>query len=69
MEDARDLWNQVRCPILVIWGEESWGKRNFNLDLSPFHDVRSIKVEKAGHWVHHDQFETFMNHINEFLNA
>ena len=68
MEDARDLWNQVRCPILALWGEESWGRRNIELDLSPFHDVRSIKVEKAGHWVHHDQFETFMAHVNEFLN-
>ena len=68
MEDARDLWNQVRCPILALWGEESWGRRNIELDLSPFHDVRSIKVEKAGHWVHHDQFETFMTHVNEFLN-
>jgi hypothetical protein len=25
MEDARDLWNQVRVPILIMFGEESWG--------------------------------------------
>ncbi|MBK9547178.1 MAG: alpha/beta hydrolase [Dehalococcoidia bacterium] len=25
MEDARDLWNQIRCPMLIIWGKESWG--------------------------------------------
>ena len=23
MEDARDLWNQIRCPILILWGDES----------------------------------------------
>ncbi len=68
MEDARDLWNQIRCPILVLWGEESWGNRDNEIDLSPFHDIRSVRVEKAGHWVHHDQFETFMTHVNGFLN-
>jgi pimeloyl-ACP methyl ester carboxylesterase len=70
MEDARDLWNQIRCPILVLYGEESWGRRfPGGLDLSPFHDVRVIRVERAGHWVHHDQFEAMMEHINRFLQA
>ena len=67
MEDARDLWNQIRSPILIIWGEESWGSRNVELDLSPFHDVRSVRVEDAGHWVHHDQFDTFIRLVKEFL--
>ena len=67
MEDARDLWNQIRCPILIIWGEESFGKRMDTVDLSAFHDYRSVRIEKAGHWVHHDQFETFMSHIDRFL--
>ncbi len=68
MEDARDLWNQIRCPLLILWGEESWGRRfTEGLDLSAFHDYRAIKIEKAGHWVHHDQFDTFMKHVNEFL--
>lgn len=68
MEDARDLWNQIRCPIFIIWGDESWGERFKTLDLSPFHNYRTAVVEKAGHWVHHDQFDTFMGHVNEFLN-
>lgn len=69
MEDARDLWNQIRCPILVIWGKESWGARAGNADLSAFHDQRSVAVDDAGHWVHHDQFDTFMGHVNAFLDA
>jgi pimeloyl-ACP methyl ester carboxylesterase len=67
MEDARDLWNQIRCPILIIWGEESWGARSGKLDLSAFHNYRYEPVANAGHWVHHDQFEVFMKHVNEFL--
>lgn len=68
MEDARDLWNQIRCPIFIIWGEESWGRRFSTLDLSAFHTYRSVRVENAGHWVHHDQFEVFMKLVNEFLS-
>jgi pimeloyl-ACP methyl ester carboxylesterase len=69
MEDARDLWNQIRCPLLIIWGKESWGGRGGSMDLSAFHDIRSVEVAGAGHWVHHDQFDTFMRHVNEFLDA
>lgn len=70
MEDARDLWNQVRCPILILYGDESWGRRfPDGLDLSPFHDYRVERIEDAGHWVHHDQFEVTMAHINAFLGG
>lgn len=69
MEDARDLWNQITCPMLILWGKESWGSRSGRMDLSAFHNYRSIEVEDAGHWVHHDQFETFMGHVNDFLDA
>jgi pimeloyl-ACP methyl ester carboxylesterase len=67
MEDARDIWNQIRSPILIVWGEESWGQRFKSLDLSAFHDYRSVRVANAGHWVHHDQFDEFMSLVNGFL--
>ncbi len=68
MEDARDLWNQVRCPILIVWGNESGrGGHRDGIDLSAFHDYRSVRIANAGHWVHHDQFEAFMQLVNGFL--
>ena len=67
MEDARDLWNQIRCPVLIIWGEESWGARFSTMDLSAFHNYRTEKVANAGHWVHHDQFDVFMHIVDGFL--
>ena len=67
MEDARDLWNQIRCPILIIWADEGWGRHIKELDVSPFHNVRDVQVKGAGHWVHHDQFETFMELVDGFL--
>lgn len=67
MEDARDLWNQIRSPILILWAEEGWGRHVRELDLSPFHNVRDVFVRGAGHWIHHDQFETFMELVDSFL--
>lgn len=67
MEDARDLWNQIRCPILIIWGEESWGARDEKIDTSAFHNFRYAKVANAGHWVHHDQFDVFIGLVTDFL--
>lgn len=69
MEDARDLWNQITCPMLILWGKESWGSRPVKMDLSAFHNYRAVEIDDAGHWLHHDQFETFMGHVNAFLDA
>ena len=70
IEDARDLWNQVRCPVLLIRGEESWaGDPEDEADgrASAFHDYQSIEIKEAGHWVHHDQLDEFLRVTKEFL--
>ncbi|MXY72820.1 MAG: alpha/beta hydrolase [Dehalococcoidia bacterium] len=66
MEDARDIWNQIRAPILFIQGAESWGKQDA-ADYSAFHYYRAETVEDSGHWVHHDQFDRFLELAKEFL--
>ncbi len=69
MEDARDLWNQIRCPVLVISGKDGWGNTNVEPDFSAFHDYRHVEVADAGHWVQHDQFDVFVKLLNEFLDG
>ncbi|MEX2081204.1 MAG: hypothetical protein WEC33_06275, partial [Dehalococcoidia bacterium] len=70
MEDARDLWNQVRAPHLILWGEESWGGRVYKDDiLNAFHNYEAYGIADAGHWVHHDQFEEFIGRVNAFLGG
>jgi pimeloyl-ACP methyl ester carboxylesterase len=32
-----------------------------------FRDRRTVVVEGAGHWVHHDQFENFIASLQTFL--
>ena len=36
---------------------------------SAFHDVTSVLVKDAGHWVHHDQLDEFMRIVKGFLAA
>jgi pimeloyl-ACP methyl ester carboxylesterase len=68
IEDARDIWNQIRCPVLLIRGNESWaGDPEEDGRANAFHDYRSVVIEDAGHWVHHDQLDAFLKVTKEFL--
>jgi len=67
-EDAREIWNQIRCPVLLIRGSESWqNDPEEDGRASAFHDYRSVVIEDAGHWVHHDQIERFLAAVTSFL--
>jgi len=70
IEGVRRLWNRIECPVLLVRGAESWasdpvadGRALF------FRDYRYVEVAKAGHWVHHDQFEVFIDHLQDFLDV
>lgn len=64
-----DLWRSLACPILLIYGAESWAS-NPEMDgrLGLFANARLRVIEHAGHWVHHDQFEDTMREIDAFLS-
>ena len=51
-------------------GSESWA-RDPEEDgrASAFHNYRSVCIEDAGHWVHHDQLEEFMDVALPFLTS
>jgi pimeloyl-ACP methyl ester carboxylesterase len=66
--EAREIWNQIRCPVLLIRGSESWaGDPEADGKASAFHDYTTVMVKDAGHWVHHDQLEVFMQVLRDFL--
>lgn len=68
--EAREIWNQIRCPTLLIRGSESWASDpERDGKASAFHDVTSVLVKDAGHWVHHDQLDVFMGVVDEFLKS
>lgn len=67
--EAREIWNQIRCPVLLIRGSESWASDpEQDGRASAFHDYRNVMIKDAGHWVHHDQLEPFMECVWKFLD-
>lgn len=68
MNDFEEIISHIPCPTLLFWGMESWA-------IDPDKDPRAakiknsqlVKVPNAGHWVHHDQLQIFLDETIKFL--
>jgi len=70
LADAREIWNQIRKPVLLIRGDKSWAKDpEEDGKASAFHNYRSVQIANAGHWVHHDQLDAFLAELLPFLRG
>ncbi len=70
MKDATELWGQITCPVLLVRGTESWASDpEKDGRASAFRHCKTINIENAGHWVHHDQLAEFLRITREFLAA
>jgi pimeloyl-ACP methyl ester carboxylesterase len=68
IEDSRHLYGKISCPTLLMRGTESWASDPLADGRSKaFQNVRVENIEKAGHWVHHDQLDIFLGLLAEFL--
>ena len=68
MKDARELWKQITCPVLLIRGTESWASDpEKDGRAKAFRNYKLVNIEKAGHWVHHDQLAAFLAVVRQFL--
>ena len=68
-EEVKKIYGEISCPTLLMRGEESWAS-------DPVADGRTqcfncpIEYQSfanAGHWVHHDQLDGFVDRVSEFL--
>jgi pimeloyl-ACP methyl ester carboxylesterase len=69
VEEVQQLWARITCPTLLVYGKESWAS-NPQEDgrARHFQNVRVVSVEGAGHWVHHDRLDLFIDTVREFLS-
>jgi pimeloyl-ACP methyl ester carboxylesterase len=68
MEDAKEMLSRIQCPTLLFWGRQSWAQDpEIDGRASVIPNSRLVKVDKAGHWVHHDQLEIFLRETKSFL--
>ena len=67
-DEQHDLWGAITCPVLLLYGGDSWAS-NPERDgrAKYFRNARVVEYEKAGHWLHHDQFERFVAELKAFL--
>lgn len=66
--ELRNLWERISCPILLLYGKDSWASSpKQDGRLEHFRNATFKEYENAGHWLHHDQFERFMQDLNDFL--
>jgi pimeloyl-ACP methyl ester carboxylesterase len=68
VEEVQELWGRILCPALLVYGKESWAS-NPQEDgrARHFKNARVVSFEKAGHWVHHDRLDAFIDTVREFL--
>lgn len=68
-QDVAELWRNITCPVLFLTGEESWHVPSLNEPalLAGFQNARHVFVENAGHWLHHDQLDRFIELTESFL--
>jgi pimeloyl-ACP methyl ester carboxylesterase len=68
IEDARQIFGQIACPVLLFWGMESWAADpSTDGRANVIKNHRLVKVPNAGHWLHHDQLDLFLAETQKFL--
>ena len=68
-DESVAVLERVTCPALLFWGRQSFAKDPENdVRAMAIKDRRIVKVDQAGHWVHHDQLELFMRETKKFLD-
>jgi len=68
VEEVQQLWARITCPTLLVYGKESWAS-NPQEDgrARHFQNARVVSFEGAGHWVHHDRLDAFIDEMRSFL--
>ena len=68
--EVEALWREITCPSLLVYGKESWASDpRGDGRASHFQNASIVSLAGAGHWVHHDQLETFMALVDPFIRA
>ncbi len=66
--DIESVWQNISSPSLMVYGKESWASDpRTDGRARHFKDATFVQIAGAGHWVHHDQLETFMTLVEPFV--
>ncbi|MSO75638.1 MAG: alpha/beta hydrolase [Alphaproteobacteria bacterium] len=66
--ETQALWARITCPTLLVYGNESRASDPVKDGRAAhFRNARILRIDGAGHWVHHDQLVAFLAHARAFL--
>ena len=67
-EQVAELWSNISCPTLLLYGEKSWASNPAEDGRIKHFKHADVKMfPEAGHWLHHDQFDLFIETLQNFL--
>jgi pimeloyl-ACP methyl ester carboxylesterase len=68
LTDLERLWSRITCPTLLVYGKESWSTDpREDGRVKHFKNATTVRLDRAGHWVHHDRLDTFMQLVEPFI--
>ena len=66
--DVAALWQKIDCPVLLINATDGYSHRIGQAGtLQYFPNAELVHIDHAGHWVHHDQFDQFIDVVRTFM--
>jgi pimeloyl-ACP methyl ester carboxylesterase len=67
-DELHGLWGRIGCPTLLAYGNDSWASNPAKDGrASHFQSAQVVIYDNAGHWLHHDQFDSFIGDLRAFL--
>jgi pimeloyl-ACP methyl ester carboxylesterase len=67
-QDIQRLWSRISCPTLLLYGKESRsGDPGADGRARHFPHARVAGIDGAGHWLHHDRLDVFVDVVRAFL--
>jgi pimeloyl-ACP methyl ester carboxylesterase len=68
-DDMERLWENIDCPTLILNAKQGFAHRvGQDGSIGRFRHCTLKDIDNAGHWLHHDQFDTFVTLTKDFLN-
>ena len=68
--ELHGLWRNIQCPVWLVHGENSWvGDPRTDGRANIFRNATVTGYENAGHWVHHNRFDSFVEDLKAFLGS
>ncbi len=67
-QEMIELQERISCPVLYLYGSRGWSGNPFDKKTNPPHiSVKSMQIAHAGHWLHHERFDIFVEIAASFL--